>query len=181
MLYWLAHMNEILDRKTVFSTPWFEIVAKTLAGWEAPYYALQGSDYVTVLAVTPSGGVLLVRQFRPAVEEHTLELPSGHVETGESPEEAARRELLEETGYAAGNLELLATLVPDSGRLEMRQWCYLASELQPGKGSDRETGVEVVEKDVAELLRAVRESQFNHALHLAVLLLWMLRQFPTGS
>jgi ADP-ribose pyrophosphatase len=186
MLHWLhisgdfPHMNEILDRKIVFSTPWFDIVAKTLAGWAEPYYAVQGSDYVTVLATTASGRVLLVRQFRPALEEFTMELPSGHVEPGESAEEAARRELLEETGYAAGELTLLATLAPDTGRLGMRQWCFVASEARPfGAAGSQEPGVAVVEWDVPELLERIRESTFNHALHLAVVLLWMLRRLPS--
>jgi ADP-ribose pyrophosphatase len=171
------HMNEILDRKVVFSTPWFDIVAKTLAGWEAPYYTVEADDYVTVLGTTASGGVVLVRQFRPAVEDFTLELPSGHIEKGESPEEAARRELLEETGYTAGKIELLASLVPDSGRMGLRQWCYIASELQvAGTAHAREPGVEALELDFSELLNRIRQSKFNHALHLAVVLLWILRE-----
>jgi ADP-ribose pyrophosphatase len=171
------HMNDILDRKVVFSTPWFDIVAKTLAGWESPYYTVEANDYVTVLAATASGGVVLVRQFRPAVEDFTLELPSGHIEEGENPEEAARRELLEETGYTAGKLELLASLALDSGRMGLRQWCYLASELQTARTAHtREPGVEAFELSFSELLNYIRQSKFDHALHLAVVLLWMLRE-----
>jgi ADP-ribose pyrophosphatase len=172
-------VDEILDRTIVFSTPWLDIVAKTLAGWESPYYVLMSSDYVSVLAITTSGKVLLVRQFRPAVEEFTLELPSGHIENGENAEEAARRELLEETGYSAEKLELLATLVPDSGRLGIRQWCYLAKAVQPASGAHvREHGVEVIEYSPSDLLAAIRESTFNHSLHCAVVLLWIVRSLP---
>jgi ADP-ribose pyrophosphatase len=172
-----GRMNDILDRKIVFSTPWFDIVAKTLAGWEAPYYAVEANDYVTVLAATARGGVVLVRQFRPAVEDFTLELPSGHIEDGESPEDAARRELLEETGYTAGKLELLASLVPDSGRMGMRQWCYLAIDLQTARTDyTQEPGVEAFELGFPELLEYIRQSKFNHALHLAVVMLWILRE-----
>jgi len=170
-------MNEILTRKVVFSTPWFEVVEKTLVGWNAPYYALNASDYVSVLATTVSGGLLLVRQYRPAVEGFTVELPSGHVEPGESAEDAARRELLEETGHEAGELSLLANLIPDSGRLGMRQWCYWAKEARLADiVVEREQGLELLEWDVSELLAYIREAKFNHALHLAAVLLWIMRE-----
>src|SRR5258708_7972824 len=102
--------------KVVFSVPWFDIVERAVAGSAPPYYVLRTSDYVSVLAATKQGSLLLVRQFRPAVSEETLELPSGHVEAGELPEAAARRELTEETGFEAKHFELLGTLTPDPGR-----------------------------------------------------------------
>jgi len=67
---------------------------------------LEGPTAV-VLALTPEDEVLLVREFRPGVEEELLELPGGAVDEGEEPLEAARRELLEETGYG-GELEYAA-------------------------------------------------------------------------
>lgn len=56
-------------------------------------------ETASVLALTPTREVVLVREFRPGPEEWLLELPGGVVDDGERPEEAARRELLEETGY----------------------------------------------------------------------------------
>ena len=94
---------------------------------------LQTKDYVSVVAVTEDGRLLLVRQFRPAVGRMTLELPSGHVEPGETPEQAARKELLEETGYLADTFTLLGNLSPDTGRLGNRMWCFFA------KGARRES------------------------------------------
>jgi ADP-ribose pyrophosphatase len=169
-------MHEILDRRIVFSTPWFNLVAKLLAGCELPFYAVQSNDYVSVLPVTASGNVVLVRQFRPAVEDYTLELPSGHVDNGESPEEAAGRELSEETGYSAGKLHFLGQLIPDSGRLGMRQWCYLATGLEIAPTARiPEPGIDVVEFNISDLMTSIRESKFNHALHVAVVMLWMSR------
>ncbi|MGA8367341.1 MAG: NUDIX hydrolase, partial [Candidatus Acidiferrales bacterium] len=87
--------------KVVFSVRWFDVVARTADGSASPYYVIRTCDYVVVLAATAEGPLLLVRQYRPAVGKETLELPGGHVEDGESPEAAARRELAEETGYEA--------------------------------------------------------------------------------
>src|ERR1022692_697908 len=123
MAYW---RDREMDDKIVFSVPWFDILARAVEGSAAPYYFLRTSDYVSILAATTDGSVLLVRQHRPAVGKETLELPSGHVEDGELPEAAARRELAEETGYEAKKFELLGTLAPDTGRLENKLWCFYA-------------------------------------------------------
>jgi ADP-ribose pyrophosphatase len=159
------------DARTVLETPWFKVVAKEQEAGGS-YYMLELQDYVTVVAVTPGRQVLLVRQFRPVVQRETLELPSGHVELGESPEEAARRELLEETGYVAPHLELLGTLVPDVGRLANRMWCYFAADVRPSDGTPgREPGVSAIELPEGEVLRCASDGTIDHALHLAALLL----------
>ena len=167
-------MNEILDRSVVFSTPWFNILAKTLAGWESPYYVVDGSDYVTVLPTTASGGVVLVRQFRPALEDFSLELPSGHIEKGESPEEAARRELLEETGYTAGKLEFLGEFagLGQAGDASMVLPGYRIANCggRPcAGGRSRSSRVWFF-----RLANMIRQARFNHALHVAQVSLWML-------
>ena len=78
----------ISDRKPVFTTPWFELIGKKIENDPAPHYSIRTPDYVSVFAVTTNGTFPLVRQFRPAVEDVTLELPCGHVDQGETPEQA---------------------------------------------------------------------------------------------
>jgi ADP-ribose pyrophosphatase len=159
------------DARLVFETPWFRVVAKEQLNAD-PYYMLELPDYVAVVALTPARHVLFVRQFRPVVERYTLELPSGHVENDESPEDAARRELLEETGFVAPRLELLGTLVPDVGRLANRMWCYFAPDVSLSAGTpQREEGVSVIELPEREALRGAGDGTMDHALHLAALLL----------
>jgi ADP-ribose pyrophosphatase len=161
----------ISEPQLLLDTKWFRVVARPQQDGE-PYYMLELQDYVTVVALTPARHVLLVRQFRPVVQRQTLELPSGHVERDESPESAAGRELLEETGFVAPRLELLGTLVPDVGRLTNRLWCYFAADVRPGDGvSPREEGVSVVELPERETLRAATDGTVDHALNLAALLL----------
>ena len=171
-------MPDVTERYTVLSTPWFNVIAKTLSGSnpDTPYYSLQMPDYVAIVALTEHQEVLLVRQYRPAVERYTLELPSGHVEQGESPAEAAKRELLEETGYEADDVELLGCLAPDTGRLSNRMWCYFASGATPCCPAPViEPEIDLVVCSQSDLVRYIAESEFDHALHLAAVLLTILK------
>lgn len=171
----------IIRREVVYATPWFELVAKTLnTAPSAPFYSVSELDYVSVLALTAQGEVLLVRQYRPATEQYTLELPSGHVEIGQTPEEAARLELLEETGYQAEKMEFLGCLHPDTGRLGNRIWCFFASGLEPSPDPPAlEAGLEVLLYPPDQLLKDIAKGRFEHALHLAVVLLAGMKQrFP---
>jgi 8-oxo-dGTP pyrophosphatase MutT (NUDIX family) len=115
----------------VFHTPWFDIMSQTPPGDAKPYYSLRGLDYAMVVALNPQGQLLLVRQYRPAVGIVTLELPAGHVEVGETPEQAARKELCEETGCEADTLELLAVLRPSTARFTNRAHIFFAANVRP--------------------------------------------------
>lgn len=131
---------------TVFQTPWFEIMATPAPGGGAPFYVLHSTDFVAMVALNEHGELLLVRQYRPGAGGTTLEVPGGHVEDGETPEQAARKELLEETGHEAGTLELLVVLSPSNARFTNRMWCYFAPDARPAAhaAAYREAGVELV-------------------------------------
>jgi ADP-ribose pyrophosphatase len=95
------HFRRVLSRT-------FELPDGTVAEFEV----LDILDSVAVLALTPAEEVLLVEEFRPGPEAILLELPGGVVEPGQAPLEAARAELLEETGYE-GDLIEVGTVVRD--------------------------------------------------------------------
>jgi ADP-ribose pyrophosphatase len=164
-----------LKTEVAFRTPWFEVLGKTIRPDEAPYYSLKLPDYTSLIALTDDRSILLVRQYRPAVERHTLELPSGLVDPGETAGDAARRELLEETAYAAGEVEVLGPMFPDTGRLTNQIWSCFATGVQPVPGRTPEAGIEVVVYSLPDLWRATADGQFDHALHVAILLMAVLR------
>ena len=102
---------------------------------------LEGPTAV-VLALTPDEDVLLVREFRPGVEQVLRELPGGLVDDGEEPFEAARRELVEETGYA-GDLEYAGPIVDCAYSTRIRHTfvardCVWVQEPAPGEGESPE-------------------------------------------
>lgn len=89
---------------TVFETPWLVIEEipgeKGKDGATEPYYVIRNPTGVICCPLTRDGKFLMVRQFRPAMQRYTLEFPAGSVEESETPAEAVRREVLEETGFA---------------------------------------------------------------------------------
>lgn len=164
------------NRETVFATPFFQILAEPARGGGEPHYIIQATDFVVVVAVNQRGQILLVRQYRPAAAAVTLELPAGHVDPGETPEQAARRELLEETGYEADTFKLLRTLSPSVARFTNRMWCFFAANARPAAGAEaqRETGVDLVLYDRGA--RAlIDEREFYSAPSCAALMLAALR------
>jgi ADP-ribose pyrophosphatase len=105
----------------------------TIGKWE---YAArtQASGVVCILAITPQDEVILVEQFRPAVQSRVIELPAGLVGdtssyTGEPNLAAAKRELLEETGYTAGTWKFLAVGPSSAGMTDEMINFYLATDL----------------------------------------------------
>ncbi len=136
------------------------------------YHSFALDDYVNVLAVSQDGEIPLVRQYRPALEGYSLELPGGLPDRGESPAITANRELYEETGYCMdGEPILLGCLHPDSGRLENRLWGYFATEvkLDPQRCWQSEPGVELILMSKSKLGQAISNGEFVHALHIAII------------
>ena len=90
--------------------------------------------------------------------------------------ECARRELLEETGYQAGDLVELGWLLPDTGRLVNRLGCYFAENIMPADPPEAcEEGLELVLCPLEELAEWILAGRIEHALHLAAIHLAMLR------
>ncbi|MGH9018970.1 MAG: NUDIX hydrolase [Acidimicrobiales bacterium] len=110
---------------------------------------------VAVVALTDAGEVLLVRQYRGAVDRHLLEIPAGTRDVdGEPPAETARRELLEEVGVDAGRMRPLGVMLNSPGFCDEETHLFLATDLTPGVPSRHgveEDHIEVLAVPLAEV------------------------------
>jgi ADP-ribose pyrophosphatase len=86
-----------------------------------------------VIALDAEDNVLLVRQFRKPVEQELLEIPAGGIDEGESPEDAVRREMREETGYLPQTVERLGGFYSAPGYATEYLYLYLATDLVPSQ------------------------------------------------
>jgi 8-oxo-dGTP pyrophosphatase MutT (NUDIX family) len=96
--------------------------------WEA-VERVNCSGIVGIVPVTDSGEIILIRQFRPPVNGYVVELPAGLCDMGESLEDAAKRELIEETGYSAGSMRFLVKGPMSSGSSSEMLNVFVATDL----------------------------------------------------
>lgn len=131
------------------------------------YYVLEYPDWVNVIALTEDNQVILVRQYRHAAGEVILELPGGVIEKGESPEEAARRELLEETGYEFTEIEFLSDLYANPATATNKTHCFLAKGGIRTSDQKLDRGEEIIIElvSLAELKELVLNNKLGQALH----------------
>lgn len=101
-------------------------------GHKTQHEVIRHPGAVCVIALDDQGRVLIVRQYRTALERVTIEVPAGKIDPGEDPEDAVRRELAEETGYAAGQIRRLASIAVAVGYSDEIIHLYMATDLMPG-------------------------------------------------
>jgi ADP-ribose pyrophosphatase len=121
---------QLLDSTYSFRDRWLSVRSDTvrLPGGKtmSPYHVVEVADWVNVVAISEAGNVILVEQYRHAVKRVLLEIPAGHVDPKEDRTAAARRELLEETGYGDGAWHALGALHPVASRFANQVHSYLA-------------------------------------------------------
>jgi ADP-ribose pyrophosphatase len=171
----------VIHRRRTVLSPWVTLVERGVTTPENPgepqlFHSLEQADYVTVLAVTAAREVILVEQFRPALERRTIELPGGLLDAGEEPAACAVRELAEETGFAApASAVPLGCFIADTGRLENRIWGFLVRGARPIEGWRAEPGVAPRLVPEPELKDMVKRGEFDNALHVAIIGMALLR------
>lgn len=135
---------------------------------------------VAVLPILADGHLLLIRQYRKAVEESLIEIPAGKLESGELPEACARRELSEETGLTAEKLQFLYSFYTSPGFANERIYLFLAwigkDSVQRPPSLDEDEFVEPFAVTLEEGLRWVMDGRIKDAKTALAIQSWNLLQ-----
>lgn len=129
---------------------------------------------VAVVAIH-NGRLLLVDQYRQALGRCEMEIPAGKLEKGEDPQEAAKRELQEETGYSCRKITHLHSFYTSPGFADEIIHLYLAEDLTTGEMSlDEDEFIEVYEASFEEAQRFIVEGRISDAKTLLAVYIWQL-------
>ncbi len=149
---------------------------------EVEFAIIQAPDWMNIIPLTADNKVVLVEQYRYGTEEPTLELPGGMVDSGEQPEETARRELLEETGYDVGEMEYLGNVSSNPAFLTNQTHMYVAQNCrkiqeQELDGNER---INVHLMPLDDFLELVNNGTVHHSLVVAAVAKFLLWEHTTG-
>lgn len=135
------------------------------------YYVLEYTDWVNVIAITKDGQWVMEQQYRHGLGVNSIEIPCGVSEKGESPLQAAQRELLEETGYGKGEWSHLMSMAPNPACMNNMLHCFLAVGVEkiaePSLDATEELSVHLMSE--AEVKNLMEQGKICQALMLAPL------------
>ncbi len=168
-----------LARKTLLKRWWMTLRVDRVQLPAGPvldeYHVVEYPDWACALALTDDGDAVLVEQYRYGVGRALLELPAGMIDPGEDPEVAARRELLEETGYGARQWDALGRLAVEPGRHTNYGHLFVARGAHrvaaPALEATEDLRVRVV--PARELPALVEAGEIAHGIHAAAVF-WAL-------
>ena len=174
----------LVERTYLFRRPpWLVLRQDHLrlpSGRDIPeYWISEYPPWANVLAVTPDDHVVLIRQYRPGIGQVHFELPAGVVDASDADfEAAARRELLEETGYGGGTWSPLITLSANPALTTNLTYTYLAEGVTPMTSAAPEAteDLRVHLVPLAEIARLIDDGEMIQALHAAPLLRYLLKR-----
>ncbi|EHQ25386.1 NUDIX hydrolase [Mucilaginibacter paludis] len=131
------------------------------------YFVLEYPNWSNAVAITEDGKILMVRQYRHAAQIVSLELPGGVIEDGEAPEDAIKREILEETGYSFDEVELISTIYANPATGDNHTYCYLARNGKKTQLQNLDDHEEIVveEYTIDEVKQLLAENKIAQALH----------------
>ena len=155
------------ETKQLCHTRVFDVIEQTEVsgtGMEEKYVAMEAPGWVVVCAIK-DGCFVLVRQYRHGEGRLTVEFPGGVMDEGEKPEETARRELLEETGFEIGKLTFLGTCSPNPALFKNHFYCFLAEDLtQTGEQHlDADEFLNYELRPIPEVIASFGNEEFTHA------------------
>jgi 8-oxo-dGTP pyrophosphatase MutT (NUDIX family) len=169
---------QILGRSTQLKTRIFEVDAVRYRhpqrATEREFIVIKPPDWVNVIALTPAHELVMVRQFRYGIDDFSLEIPGGVMESGERPEVAGARELREETGYTGTTVKYLGSVHPNPAIQANRSHFVLVEQATVSHALewDADEEIQVTLEPVESVLAKARSGGITHALVLNALMLF---------
>lgn len=168
---------KILSSQYLFNDLWFKVrkdrCETPLGKIVDPYYVYEFPTWVTAVAITEDGKIILERQYRHALGEVCIEIPGGCVDdTDASLEDAVKRELLEETGYTFSSFEYLGKISANPSTNSNLMHMYLAKggKKTASQDLDHNEEIEIELVSVDELKQLVRDNKIVQAMHVTCIL-----------
>lgn len=164
-----------IDSKYIIQRPWATLRVDKLempnGNIKEEYYVLEYPTWVNMVALTEDNQVIFVKQYRHGAGRIMVELPAGVVEENEDPEIAARRELLEETGYAFDDISFVCELFANPATSGNITYTYLLTGGRKVQEQDLDPSedIEVVLMDLEEAKQFLFDNKIGQALHSSAL------------
>jgi ADP-ribose pyrophosphatase len=149
-------------------------------GAEHDFYIIESENWINIIPLTSGHQVVMIRQYRHGSREVTLEIPGGLVDPGDTPEEAAARELLEETGYRAAKLLQIGVVSPNPAIFNNRCYTFLAQNVMKihDPMPDQAEDIEVVLIPLTEIPDLILKGTIDHALVITAFCWYFLQKQP---
>ena len=167
-------LPKTISSQKVFEGRVFNVTVDTVREGELTYEreVVHHRGSAVIVPVFDDGTVALVRQYRHPVVRYLLEVPAGTLDDGERPEAGAERELQEELGLIAGNMEKLSEFFVSPGFCEEKMWVYLATELVQGQQRlEEDELLDVVRLPMTEALEMITSGEIQDAKTIVGLML----------
>lgn len=172
---------EILNTEYLIREPWLtarrDKVKLPTGVVVDDYYVLEYPTWVNVIAITKDGHFVFVRQYRHGLGVISTEICAGVAEKGEEPLEAAKRELLEETGYGNGTWQHWMTVSPNPGTTNNLCHCFLATDVEKidKQHLDKTEDIEVLLLTQDDMMELLEKNGLYQAMMYAPLWKWVAK------
>jgi ADP-ribose pyrophosphatase len=166
--YMLPYYSKTIKSNVIFKNPWIELYQdkiETRNGNTMDYTWYKASDVVVIVPFLDSDTLIMIRQYRYPLRKVLLEFPAGHIENDEDMKEAAKRELLEETGYLAKEIQYMYTYHPSVSKSRQLVHIFKGEGLME-KESKHDSSEDIVSVDtvsIIELKDMIRKRKIESA------------------